>query len=227
MEHKTLAQVVAEHPFSDYADWWPVGVNFLSFMSEATISQWADLEGSGRLDTDTVQNYVAEYIQTVFGRAARASLVADFAAKQFTAPIKSGEFDALSYAFYRSAFELIEAHSEVYEHSVARERRLFTMRVGKLFFSQLHDHLQLNLPAGLEDEQDFAQLKDNIRRVGGFLKTNGYLRDHFDFRFTVNETHAGQTIAQAESEFIGNLKRGKIGYALYEMGYPIILPSAV
>lgn len=226
MTRKTLSQVVAEHPFPDYADWWPVGTDFLSFMSEAIVSQWAELEGNDG-QADTVHSYVAEYIQTVFGREARADLTADFAAKQFTTPIKSGEFDALSYAFYRSAFELIEAHSEAYEHSVARERRLFTMRVGKLFFSQLHAHLQLNLPASLENERDFASLKENIHRIGVFFKEDGYLRDHFDFRFTVDEQYQGNRILQTESQFFGNLKQGKLVYALYEMGYPIILPSAV
>ncbi|MCP4361128.1 MAG: hypothetical protein GY796_24230 [Chloroflexi bacterium] len=226
MERKTLTQVVPEHPFPDYADWWPVGTDFLNCMSEAIVSQWAELEGNDN-SLLPVQNYVAEYIQAVFGREARASLTANFTAKQFATPIKSGEFDALSYAFYRSAFELIVAHSEAYEHSVARERRLFTMRIGKIFFSQLHDHLQLNLPASLENEQDFASLKENIQRIGAFLKGNGYLRDHFDFRFTVDEQYQGNRILQTESEFIGNLKQGKLVYALYEMGYPIILPSAV
>jgi hypothetical protein len=52
--------------------------------------------------------------------------VENFVNKTYARPIQSGEFDALSYAFYRSAFELIETDLEAYDHSLERERRLFT-----------------------------------------------------------------------------------------------------
>ncbi len=222
MKLKTLAQLVAEHPFPDYADWWQVGTQFLNFMSEAIVSQWGELVGNNGNFTP-ITRYATQYIHTVFGRDARASLVTDFVNKQFATPLQSGEFEALSYAFYRASFELIEQHT----HSLKRERRLFTKRVGKIFFQQLHQHLNLNLPTALDDKRDFAQLKISIQAVGNFLSSEGYLRDHFDFRFTLKEKHAGKLIVQKESEFLTNLKRDGIGYAIYEMGYPLILPSAV
>ena len=52
------------------------------------------------------------------------------------------------------------------------------------------------------------------------------MRDHFDFLFTVNVPFKGRRIVQDESDFLSNLVGGK-AYALYEMGYPAILPSAV
>ncbi len=214
MSRKKLDQIVTEYPFPDYVDWWDVGSEFLGFMSEAIVSQWTELKGN-QGDLETVNSYLAEYIRIVYHRQTRGSLLADFVAKQFSTPIRSGEFDALSYAFFRSAFEL------------TKERRGFTQRVGARFYALVEEHLNLDLPDGLGDEQDFARLNDSLRRVGGFLQTSGYLRDHFDFRFAVNEEHGGVKIKQNESEFIESLKRNGIAYAVYEMGYPIILPSAV
>jgi len=50
MGAKSLAQIVAEKPFSDYGDWWPMGTEFLNFMSEAIVSEWHQLpENSGDL----------------------------------------------------------------------------------------------------------------------------------------------------------------------------------
>ncbi len=225
MGQKTLNQIVKEKPFPDYADWWKMGQAFLEFMSEAIVSQWSQLHHSG--DLGVVKGHVSEYLNVVFGREARASLVEDFVNKSFSQPIQSGEFDALSYAFYKSAFELIESHIEAYDNPLERERRLFTKRVGKNFFRQVHSHLNLDLPAGLNDDQDFLKLKACIEQIGVFLKTGGYLRDHFGFLFSLDVEHAGQRIVQAESEFLENLKRNGIAHALYEMGYAVILPSAV
>jgi hypothetical protein len=221
-----LDQIVVAHPFPDYSAWWNVGDEFLGFMSDAIVLQWAELHGNdGRMDK--VNSYVTRYVELVYHRSSRASLVADFVTKRFSPPIQSGEFDALSYAFYRSAFELIESYSEAYQHQIARERRTFSKRVGKIFFAKVNNHLQLDLPTSLSNEQDFVKLKDNIRRVGIFLAKQRYLRDHFDFRFTLDEEYAGNRILQTESDFVSNLKQNGIAYALYEMGYPIILPSAV
>lgn len=225
MGQKTLNQIVDEQPFYDYADWWNMGQAFSRFMSEAIVSQWSSLYQSG--DLGIVRNYVSEYLNVVYGREARASLVEGFVDKTFSRPIESGEFDALSYSFYRSAFELIECHIEKYDNSLARERRLFTKRVGKIFFKQVRNHLNLDLPTGLNDEQSFVRLKDCIQQVGAFLKTQGYLRDHFDFVFTLDVEHAGRRIVQADSKFLENLACKGIAYALYEMGYAVILPSAV
>ncbi len=225
MGQKTLNQIVEKEPFPDYADWWDMGQSFSEFMSEAIVSQWSQLHNSG--DLGLVKSYVSTYLDVVYGREASVSLVEDFVAKSFSQPIQSGEFDALSYAFYRSAFELIESDIGKYDNPLERERRLFTKRVGKVFFGQAHSYLNLDLPAALNDNQDFLKLKACIQQVGAFLKTEGYLRDHFGFLFTLNVEHTGRRIGQAESEFLENLAHNGLAYALYEMGYPVILPSAV
>lgn len=212
--HKTLEQVVNETPFPDYQVWWDVGETFLGFMSEAIVSEWRELEGN-QGDLEMVNHYFKEYIQVVYGREVRAGLLDNFVEKRFESQIQSGEFDGLSYAFYRSAFEMTE------------KQRLFTKRVGARFFAFVDDHLKLDIPEGLKNEADFAQLKKNLRQVGEFLQTNGYLRDHFDFRFTLNEENGDAKVEQDEADFMENIKGGGTGYALYEMGYPIILPSAV
>jgi hypothetical protein len=208
----SLAQIVAQHPFSDFADWWPMGPTFLNFMAEAIGTEWQPVADG---DLQVVQGYVAEYMQTVYGRSAQPTLAEDFASKQVS-QIQSGEFDALSYAFYRSAFE-----------QIPQAKRPFTQRVGKRFFTAVHDHLQLDLPNSLQTPAQFSQLQDNIQRVGQFLQDEGYLRDHFAFTFSVNLTYAGKTIQQTEDSFLEDLQANGVAYALYEMGYPVILPSAV
>lgn len=226
MGAKTLRQIVAENPFPDYAQWWPMGAAFLNFMSAAIVSEWAKLHNNdGGLGT--INDYVALYLRTVFQRDLRAGLVDDFVQQRSTAPIQSGEFDALSYAFYRASFELIAAHIDHYENSLARERRLYTKRVGKLFYDQVHGHLNLNLPKGLETDAQFVQLKQGIAAVGEFLSAQGYLRTHFRFTFDVNASAGGVPIQQGDGDVLENLKEKKIVHALYEMGYPVILPSAV
>jgi hypothetical protein len=174
-----------------------------------------------------VRKFVADYLQVVFGREAKASLVDDFVAQSFSSPIQSGEFDALSYAFYRTAFELIENHIQAYHHPLDKERRLFTKRVGKVFFNLLQDQLALDFPTGLDGEDDFNQLKDSIRQVGAFFKEQRYVRDYFDFRFDLEGERDGERVIQSDSEFLKRLERDGVAYAVYEMGYPIILPSAV
>lgn len=223
---KTLRDVVAQRPFPDFAEWWPMGVDFLSFMSRAIVAEWLALPGnSGSLQPVTA--HAADYLQVVFGRQAAPMLVENFVGRLWqTAVPQSGEFDALSYAFFRAAFEQIAAHPEHYLESVARERRLFTKRVGRRFFAQLHDHLALDLPTGLDTSAHFGQLQASIAKVGAFLQAQGYLRDHFAFTFNVNLTHAGQAIDQSDGTFLAVLQQAT-GYALYEMGYPVILPSAV
>lgn len=226
MQHKTLDQIVTEQPFREFADWWAMGLEFLSFMSEGIVSEWEALpHNDGNLVP--VNTYVSKYLDVVFDRKARAGLVEDFLNKSFSPQIQSGEFDALSYAFFRSAFELIEQHITSYNHPLERERRFFTKRVGKSFFKLLHNHLNLNLPSGLDDDHSFDRLKACIQEVGEFLQAQGYLRDHFRFTFTVDVEHAGGSIKQTETDFRANLHRNDVAYALYEMGYPVILPSAV
>jgi hypothetical protein len=223
---KTLKQIAAEKPFNDYANWWPLGPTFAALMAEAIISQWSVLPYNTQV-LGVVKGYVVTYLDIVFNQSARVALVNKFVNKSFDSPIQSGEFDALSYAFYRSAFELIAQHPAAYAHSVKKERRLFTRRVGQVFFQQLQKHLQLNLPDKLDTQQKFDQLKEAINQVGAFLKNEGYLRDHFAFLFEVDVEHAGQKIWQRENEVVERLQQGHTAYALYEMGYPVILPSAV
>jgi hypothetical protein len=223
---KTLAQAVGKRPFPDYAKWWRLGDLFSSFMSQAIVAEWSALRGNdGNLDQ--VRTYASEYLKTVYGREPRASLVDDFVRKSFPSPLQSGEFDALSYAFFRSAFDLIERQTARTGLSLQTERRLFTKRVGKRFFARLSGHLSLNLPSSLGDEASFTRLKDAVREVTAFLKEQGYFRDHAAFRFDVAARQKGGRIDQPESVFLDRLKRRGSAYALFEMSYPVILPSAV
>lgn len=226
MRAKSLAQVVAEKPFTDFGEWWPMGRAFLDFMAESIVTEWTNLPGnSGELAA--VNLYVTEYIRTVFQRAVRGGLVDDFVHQDHGQPIQSGEFDALSYAFYRSAFALIEQQIDQYAQPLAQDRRLFTKRVGKRFYSQLHEHLDLQLPSGLTTQAQFDQLQQGIAAVGDFLSVQGYLRDHFRFTFDVDVEAGGARIQQTTAELLPNLRNNNLAHALYEMGYPVILPSAV
>ncbi|MEM7116989.1 MAG: hypothetical protein AAF614_31445 [Chloroflexota bacterium] len=225
MTARTLQDVVQEKPFTDFAEWWPVGTDFLTFMSNAIHAEWVALPNhSGSLAQ--IADYTDQYLQTVFQRAARPILVDHFVNRTFNQTIYSGEFDALSYAFFRDTFEKITDHSDAYSDSVARERRLFTKRVGRKFYDQVHTHLALDLPSELQTGAQFSKLKVAIGQVGLFMANQGYLRDHFGFHFDVNFDHAGRAIRQTDSSFLQHLENGT-GFALYEMGYPIILPSAV
>jgi len=226
---KTLAQIANEKPFDDFAEWWQMGSTFISFMSKAIVTEWAALpENTAENDqmNATVQSYAAEYIQTVFKRKADTELSEKFISTPNTTQFLSGEYDALSYAFYRSAFELMADNIDAYEHGVEQERRLFTKRVGKTFFRQIHEHIQLDLPNHLETKKAFKQLKRAISATGDFLANQGYLRDHFAFHFDV-ETYQGKSIKQSNDNFLDNLHNNNVAYAIYEMGYPVILPSAV
>lgn len=226
MNQKTLTQIVSEKPYPDYTPWWPMGVDFLTFMSQAIYSQWADLPHNPG-DLTPVKDYVSTYLQVVYSRAAREILVDDFAKQENLNAIQSGEFDALSYAFFRSAFELIARHPKSYGHPLERERRAFTQRVGKIFFSRVNSTLTLDLPDTLQTEADFERLQLCVGEVGAFLQTQGYLRDHFAFRFDLEIDHRGRRIVQTKDTFLNNLQHSGVAYALYEMGYPVILPSAV
>ena len=223
---RTLADIVREKPFAEFADWWPVGANFASFMSNAIYPEWHALTGNDG-QHDAVIRYLADYLKTVYGRDPRPGLLVDFIAGESSEPLQSGEFDALSYAFYRAAFELIAAHSQAYEDTVAQERRLFTKRIGSRFFAQLETHLRLDIPTSLKTPADLDQLKEAIDTVGNFLTREGYLRDHFAFTFDVQARQGNREISQAEGDLLANLAYRDLGHALYVMGFPIILPSAV
>ncbi len=226
MDQEKLSQIVAERPFPDYADWWVLGDRFADFMAEAIVSQWRQIQ-PGDDDLATVEAHVSEYMDFVYGRRPRARLVADFVDRRFADPLLSGEFDAVSFAFYRSTFELFEERFKAEPRRAAREKRRFTNRVGKAFFDAMHAHLSLAIPAELDDDRNFTQLKTCIMKVGRFLKDQGYLRDHFRFSFDVSATHGGEQIKQSDADFLPNLHRSGVAFAQYEMGYPVILPSAV
>lgn len=226
MNQKTLTQIVSEKPYPDYAAWWPMGADFLTFMSQAIYSQWVDLPHNPG-DLRPVKDYVSTYLQVVYSRAARETLVDEFVKQENLNAIQSGEFDALSYAFFRSAFELIADHPESYDYALERERRSFTQRVGKIFFGQLNNTIKLDLPDTLKTEADFERLRGCVGKVGAFLQAQGYLRDHFAFRFDLELGHQGRRIVQTRDSFLDNLQHSRVAYALYEMGYPVILPSAV
>lgn len=226
MTQKTLEQVVAENPFDDFQTWWEAGTHFIEFMSSAIVPEWKNLSHNDGSLSD-VSNYLDLYHQVVYKRETSSGLLNDFVNNNLERTYYSGEFDALSYAFYRSAFELIEKHISQYENSVEVERRQFTERVGSRFFQQVHTHLSLALPSDLADETQFSLLNENIQKVGSFLAAQGYLRDHFAFTFDVMTQYQGKSIAQEASQVVDILKNKGMAHALYEMGYPIILPSAV
>jgi len=219
----TLAQLARAHPFPAYQTWWPMRPHFMRFMARAIGSTWRALPGHEG-DVAAVQARAEEYIQTVYQRPPAANLTEDFLSRPQARAWHSGEFDALSYAFFHHAFDLLAQHNPAPE--VPALRRNFTRDVGSLFFQQMMEFLGLELPAGLEDEHQFEQLQAAIRQIGEFLVQQGYLRDHFAFRFDVHARRGDDEIHQTSADFLPNLHAG-LAYALYEMGYPAILPSAV
>ncbi len=225
-QEKTLAALAKARPFPAYQTWWPVGASLSTFLSEAIVLEWSALP-ENRGDLAPVRREVASYIEVVYGRAARPALVDAFAGRRWTPPLQSGELDALSFAFFRSAFEMLAQHRERAGRPLEVERRSFTQRVGQRFFERLADHLQLVLPPRLDDEASVERLKVAIDRVLQFLKDEGYVRTHAAFRFDVRATRRSGDVVQPESAFLANLGRQGVAYALYEMGYPVILPSAV
>jgi hypothetical protein len=221
---KTLAQAVAERPFAEYQRFWPMGEDFVRLMSRSILSEWRELEGNpGSLDP--VLAYFNEYMKTVYGRDARKGVVDEIVTGRLSAPLQSGEFDALSYSFFRSAFEILSRQRS--GGSLEEERRRFTRRVGKRFFGEVRSLLRVDLPRGLDDAGSLASAGEAIDKVGAFLKDQGYFRDHFAFRFDVDLQQRGKRIQQTRSSVPERLKGGGVAYALFEMGYPVILPSAV
>lgn len=230
MSEKTLAQAITESPFPDFLPWWPMGDRFVSMMARSIAETWQ--ASCDELPPDTqVQAVVGDYIDKVYDTRASPELVRTFldAAHHMdpdtTLPvtIQSGEFDALSYAFYRLAFDRIEATGDGIEEA----RREFAVQVGSLFFEQLADHLKLDPPGDLSSEQNFEKLDECLAAIGHFLTRQGYLREHFAFRFDVRLATDERIIDQRAADFVAHLAQNGIGYALYEMGYPAILPSAV
>ncbi|MDE0068697.1 MAG: hypothetical protein OXO48_03220 [Caldilineaceae bacterium] len=219
-----LAAAAAEHPFPDYQDWWPLGSPLLTMMARAVTEQWCQL-ASPEDELAEVQSLAADYVHLVYARTARPTLASSFYRLSELETFESGEFDALSYAFFRSAFSALS-----FQHSgkdLNTARRQFTQRVGARFFAQLTDFLTLDLPLTLSTVDDFIRLRHAIARIGKFLKSEGYLRSHFAFHFDVHAEHAGRCIQQPATSLLPALRNGETAYALYEMGHPVILPSAV
>lgn len=221
MNTLSLQDAVRHQPYPDFQNWWKLGSHFVGFMAEAIVAQWQAAQPTSSLAR--VAGFVEEYAGLVYGRQPRPLLVDDFAGKRKLDSFHSGEFDALSYAFYRDTFERL-AQTET--GFLPKARRDFTRRVGRHFFAQMADYLALDLPAALTCTDDFGRLQQAIAQTGDFLVKEGYLRDHFAFRFDVTASRATGAMTQREADFLPALDGG-VAYALYEMGYPIILPSAV
>lgn len=222
-----MHEAVRRQPYPDFQKWWKLGSHFVGFMAGAIVAEWRAIEPAG--DLARVATFVEEYTGLVYGRESRPALVDDFVAQPNRDSFHSGEFDALSYAFYRDTFErLAQTETEFFKKTqfLKEARRNFTRRVGRRFFQQMTDALSLSLPDQLTDADDFSRLQQAIAQTGDFLVSEGYLRDHFAFRFDVTASRGGQSISQSEADFLPALSGG-VAYALYEMGYPIILPSAV
>jgi len=226
METKTLKQVLRKRSFPEFAQWWQMGNDFMRFMSKAIVSEWSNVTNASEKSVKLQEN-IHEYVALVYNRKADPALIDRFMDCSVTDVFYSGEFDALSYAFYRSAFETI-AQTYVGDHKIhGVMRREFAIQVGKCFFSEIHDHLKLDLPSNLGTADDLHQLEANIDLVSQFLLENGYLRDLCEFSFNVNVNYSGEHIQQDPDEFLRNLMQNNKGFGLYFMGYPAILPSAV
>jgi len=223
---RDLASVVAKRPFREFSPWWQMGNEFIRFMSIAIVPQWTELDGT-KAGLERIQNYFDEYLSLVYDQAVRPNLLDNFVEQDISSSFYSGEFDALSFAFYRSAFETITKKYKEDSSTFMQERRKFTKVVGKVFFSSIQEYLQLDLPAELKDSSQFVSLQKNIDRVGNFLLAQGYLREQCEFTFSVDVVQAGQHIHQEPDDFLKNLNENGLGYALYIMGYPAIFPSAV
>ena len=196
-------------------------------MSDAIVPEWRKLAGGGNDDLDEIETEVAGYLKTVYGQDKRTTLVDEFVDKSFTAPLESGEFDALSYAFYKSAFTQIDKNTSGNSDLLNKERKAFTRRTGSSFFKKLDAHLDIHVPGQLHNQTDFIETKKYLQAIGDFLRRQGYLKNHYAFDFNVAVEHNGKTIHQSEEDFMDDLDNNGIAYALYEMGYPTILPSAV
>jgi hypothetical protein len=70
-------------------------------------------------------------------------------------------------------------------------------------------------------------LKTAIADVIAFLTREKYFRDGAVFRFDVNVARKSGPLAQTEAGLLDRIKQNAEAYALFEMRYPVILPSAV
>jgi hypothetical protein len=223
---KNLVQLVEERPFPEFMPWWEMGSNFIRFMAKGIVAAWHGFEHPGS-SIDEIRHHITEYLDVVYGKPVNPGLLDAFIEGDDCYQFHSGEFDALSYAFYRSAFETLARVYQNDHDSLVKIRRDFTKQVGKSFFSSVQNYLQLNLPNALTTSDQFAQFQENIDQLGSFLLESGYLRDQCKFSFEVDVIYRQEHIHQHPSDFLESLNQNQAGYALYIMGYPAILPSAV
>jgi hypothetical protein len=219
-----LRRLVAENPYPYFQNWWSMGERLLEFMSDAIYSAWDIYYPNEISFGGNLAAHIARYMKIVYGKPLRKDLITDFVTKKKLANIRSGEFDALSYGFFFSAYEMIAFKFSVEEAKAKRHQ--FTRHVGTIFYQAMSRELDLVLPEKLESEGDMLLLNIAIDHIGNFLITGGYLREHFAFRFDVTAEHESKHIVQTAASFLSNLREKGTGYALYEMGYPVILPSA-
>ncbi len=219
----TLSTAESSHPYPEYQEWWPMGESLLALMADSILSHWQLLAPSEN-SVSSIQETVDEYISLVYGRQARPWLAASFAASTGLGTVQSGEFDALSYAFFLSAYRKLA--SRFSGDDLSRARREFAESVGARFFSHLSEHLALDLPQTLKNGADLALVESAIQCVGKFLLEEGYLRSHFAFRLDVSTSRDSDRIEQGADDFLLALGNSDTAYALYEMGHPVILPSA-
>lgn len=219
----SLEKIASETPYPDYQIWWPIGPNFSRMMQDAIVRTWKEVHKGGDLaeTAHSVRQDVARYIRVVYQRDVRPDLVDDYLTPPADFKLHSGEFDALSYAFFRSAFLLLR------NKGTATAVRAFTQTVGRRFFSALADSLELDIPGTLSDQNHFTSIQETINRVGDFLVAEGYLRDSFEFTFDVTLDYQERRIDQIAGNAASALQREGRIFALYRMGYPAILPSAV
>lgn len=223
---RDLASLVKERPFREFSQWWKMGDEFIQFMSDAIVSKWTEL-GETKVGMERIQNNLDEYLGLVYGQTTHPDRLKNFFEKDFSTPFYSGEFDAISYALYRSSYETIAKEHIGIGTAITEQRRGFTKEVGKVFFSSLKEQLQLDLPSELKIPQQFQGLQKNIDLIGEFLVEQGYLKEYCEFTFSVDVFQADQHILQATDDFLKNINSNGFGYALYIMGYPAIFPSAV
>ena len=130
---RDLASLVKERPFREFSQWWKMGDEFIQFMSDAIVSKWTEL-GETKVGMERIQNNLDEYLGLVYGQTTHPDRLKNFFEKDFSTLFYSGEFDAISYALYRSSYETIAKEHIGIGTAITEQRRGFTKEVGKVFF---------------------------------------------------------------------------------------------
>ena len=142
----------------------PWARDFLAFMAQAIGTEWRAVTGTKRGDLAAVQTDLPSILSwsIIVWRDQRLLPILSRAS---TCTIRSGEFDALSYAFYKSAFETFSA-TIADTTAMADAAMALHSVLASLFINQLHEHLALRLPNQLQTEADFTHLQKAIDRAG-------------------------------------------------------------